>query len=197
MRAIRLATPSDARAVQEIYGPAVEHTPISFEEEVPSEDELAGRIAKGLAFAPWLALEEDGCVLGYAYASRHHERAAYRWSVDASVYVREGHRRSGVGRALYRSLFALLERQGFHAVHAGITLPNAASVGLHEALGFRAVALFPRVGFKQGGWHDVGYWQLELRPRVETPAPTLSAEALAQVPDLPALLASGLGQLRT
>ncbi len=193
MRTIRMATPSDARAVQEIYGPVVLHTPISFEEEVPSVRELAGRIEKVLAFAPWLVLEEDGRVLGYAYASRHHERAAYRWSVDASVYVRETGRRSGVGRALYGSLFALLVRQGFHAVHAGITVPNAASVGLHEALGFRPVALFPRVGFKQGRWHDVGYWQLELRPRVDPPAPTLSLEGLLRVPEFGALLASGLG----
>ena len=197
MRTIRMVKASDAGAVQEIYGPVVLRTPISFEEEVPSKEELSGRIEAALAFAPWLVLEEDGGVLGYAYASRHHERAAYRWSVDASVYVREGCRRRGVGRALYLSLFALLERQGFHAVHAGITLPNAASVGLHESLGFRPVALFPRVGFKQGLWHDVGYWQLELRPRVARPAPTLSMEALARAADFDRLLAGGLVRPQT
>lgn len=191
--ALRLATPADAAQVRAIYGPIVAETAISFEDEVPSEPETARRIEQVLAVAPWLVLEEDGVVLGYAYATKHRDRAAYRWSVDASVYVSGGRRRGGVGRALYRSLLALLARQGFHAVHAGIALPNAPSVGLHEALGFRPVAVYPKVGFKLGAWHDVGWWQLELRERSGPPAPTLAMPELLRAPDFDRLLATGLG----
>ena len=178
MKTIRMAEPSDAREVADIYGPIVAATPISFETEVPTEPEMEGRIAAALAFAPWLVCVEGERVAGYAYASRHRERAAYQWCVDVSVYVRDACRRAGVGRALYTSLFALLRLQGFYAAHAGITLPNEASVRLHESLGFRPVGVYPRVGFKGGRWHDVGWWQLPLRDRSGEPGPTLSLEAL-------------------
>ncbi len=117
-------------------------------------------------------------MIGYAYASRHRDRAAYRWSVDSAVYVHPGQRKRGVGRALYESLFALLRLQGFYAVHAGITLPNAGSVALHEAVGFRRIGTYAAVGYKLGAWRDVGWWQLELRERTGTPAePRNPAEA--------------------
>ena len=117
-----------------------------------------------LEFFPWLIAEEGGRVLGYAYASRHRERAAYRWSADVSVYVREDARGKGVGRALYTSLFAILRLQGIFNILAGITLPNAASVALHEAMGLRPLGVYERIGFKCGAWHDVGWWQYALRP---------------------------------
>ena len=189
MTTIRLATPADAAAVAEIYAPSVTETPVSFELDPPSAEEMARRMSVVLGFAPWLVCVDGDVVAGYAYASRHHERAAFRWSVDLSVYVREGFRRSGVGAALYRSLLALLRLQGFRAAHAGITLPNAASVGFHEALGFRAVGVFPRVGFKLGAWHDVGYWQLELGDRVGAPAEPLGMAALQRAPGFEAALA--------
>jgi L-amino acid N-acyltransferase YncA len=191
MRTIRLATPADARGVAEIYAPVVAETAISFEMEVPAPEEMERRIRATLAFAPWLVCVDGERVDGYAYASRHRERAAYRWCVDVSVYVRHGCRRGGVGRALYGSLLALLRAQGFHAAHAGITLPNAASVGLHEALGFRPVGVYPRVGFKLGAWHDVGWWQLELRARERAPEETLSMEALRRSHGWEAALAAG------
>jgi phosphinothricin acetyltransferase len=191
MKIIRLATPADAPPVAEIYAPIVAATPISFELEPPSAREMERRLRAVLAYAPWLVCEEEGAVTGYAYASRHHERLAYRWSVDLSVYVRDGGRRSGVGGKLYRALLALLRLQGFRAAHAGITLPNAASVGFHEAFGFRPVAVFPRVGFKGGAWYDVGYWQLELGDRVGTPAEPLGMDALARTPGFAAALAPG------
>ncbi|HEY6100775.1 MAG TPA: arsinothricin resistance N-acetyltransferase ArsN1 family B [Anaeromyxobacter sp.] len=178
MKAIRMAEPSDARAVLEIYGPVVATTAISFEAEVPAQREMEERIAGTLGFAPWLVCDDGGRVAGYAYASRHRERAAYRWCVDVSVYVRDDRRRAGVGRALYTSLFSLLRLQGFRAAHAGITLPNEASVRLHQSLGFEAVGVYPRVGFKLGRWHDVGWWQLPLLERSGEPGPTVPPEAL-------------------
>jgi L-amino acid N-acyltransferase YncA len=178
MKTIRLAAPHDAGQVADIYGPIVAASTISFETQPPSVEEMARRIAAALELAPWLVCADGERALGYAYASRHRERAAYRWCVDVSVYVRDGCRRGGVGRALYTSLFALLRLQGFFAAHAGITLPNEASVRLHESLGFRPVGVYPRVGFKCGRWCDVGWWQLELRPRSGEPAPTLTLQAL-------------------
>ncbi len=188
---IRLARPSDAPAVAAIYAPIVERTAISFELDPPSAAEMAGRIEANLRTAPWLACDQDGVLAGYAYASRHRERAAYRWSVDVSVYVRDRFRRGGVGRALYTSLLELLRLQGFHAAHAGITLPNAASVGLHETLGFRPVGVYPQVGFKLGRWHDVGWWQLPLRERRGEPAEPLAMDALRTQPGYAAALAAG------
>jgi phosphinothricin acetyltransferase len=104
---------------------------------------------------PWLAFDSDGAVLGFAYASPHRARAAYRWSVDSSVYVRSGTRHRGIAKALYGALFELLRRQGYVNVYAGITLPNPASVRLHESTGFSLVGTYARVGFKFGRWHDV------------------------------------------
>jgi len=192
MRTIRLAMPSDARSVLEIYGPFVATTAVSFETEVPSEAEMGSRITSTLRYAPWLVCVDEARVVGYAYASKHRERAAYQWSSDVSVYVRDGHRRGGVGRALYAVLFELLRRQGFRAAHAGITLPNAASVGLHESLGFHAIGVYQRVGFKLGDWHDVGTWQLELAARCGAPTPILGMEGLSSLPEV--LVASACGQ---
>src|SRR5438309_6214700 len=144
---IRMARTTDAEAMAEIYRPIVADTAISFEMDPPDAAEMDRRRSAVAAFAPWLVFDQGG-VLGYAYASKHRERAAYQWCVDVSVYVANDHRQRGVGRALYTSLFALLRLQGFYAAHAGITLPNHASVGLHEALGFGRVATYPAVGFK-------------------------------------------------
>ena len=156
---IRVASVDDAAECLEIYAPFCVATPVSFEAEVPSLDDMCGRIAKTLEFFPWLIAEQGGRVLGYAYASRHRERAAYRWAADVSVYVREEERGKGLGRALYTSLFAILRLQGIYSVLAGITLPNRASVVLHEAMGLRPLGVYTGIGYKCGAWHDVGWWQ--------------------------------------
>jgi|SRR6185312_14258071 len=160
---IRLATLADASAVAAIYRPYVEDTVISFELMPPSETMMRERMAKVLARLPWLVCERDGALVGYAYASPHHDRAAYQWSVDVSVYLRPGLQRRGLGRALYSDLFTLLVQQGYYTAFAGISLPNAASVGLHESFGFEPVGVYRNAGFKSGAWHDVGWWQKPLR----------------------------------
>ncbi len=174
---IRLATPADAAAVAAIYGPFVAGTPISFELDPPGAEEMARRICDTLAWLPWLVCERDGAIAGYAYASKHRDRAAYQWAVDVSVYVADRFRRQGVARALYEDLFARLRRQGYVLAHAGIALPNPGSVGLHEALGFERVGVFKQVGHKLGKWHDVGWWQLALGPRPLLPAPPMPPTA--------------------
>jgi L-amino acid N-acyltransferase YncA len=180
---VRLATQHDAPAIAAIYRPYVTDAVTSFELEPPNAAEIARRLQSVLALAPWLvSLDAAGDVVGYAYASRHAERAAYRWSVDVAVYIHAEHHRRGVGRALYQALFSLLRLQGFYVAHAGITLPNAGSVGLHEAFGFRPVGVYPAVGWKLGAWRDVGWWQLPLQELVATPAPPLT---LAQAQALP------------
>jgi len=160
---IRAALPSDAPAICAIYNPYVATTTISFEEETVSDADMAQRIADvDAAGLPWLVAEADGKVVGYAYATKWRVRPAYRHSVESTVYVDPAYVGQGVGRALYAALLDELRRRGLRVVIGGIALPNAGSVGLHEALGFRKVAHFAEVGMKFGRWIDVGYWQLNL-----------------------------------
>jgi phosphinothricin acetyltransferase len=167
---VRHADPDgDAGACAAIYAPYVADTAISFEAEPPSAADMTRRIERYSRTHPWLVAEDEREVIGYACP--HRERAAYRWAADVSVYVASAHHRKGVGRTLYHDLLAGLEAQGFYVACAGVTLPNEGSVGLHEALGFRAVGVYRRVGFKLGKWWDVGWWQRELRPAgSESPA---------------------------
>src|SRR5262249_14157734 len=148
--------------------PYVLENSTSFETELPDVKVIEGRIQNLQRQYPWLVFEADGKVLGYAYGCPHRERAAYQWSVETSVYIDRAAQRCGVGRALYRSLFEVLRRQGYANLYAGITLPNAASVGLHEAMGFSRVGVFSRVGFKFGQWHDVIWLQQCLSEKAPT-----------------------------
>ncbi|MBD8805490.1 arsinothricin resistance N-acetyltransferase ArsN1 family B [Pseudomonas syringae] len=159
---IRTAKVADAVTIQRIYAPIVSTTAISFEEIPPSAEGIAQRIATTLQTYPYLVAEEGGEIKGYAYASQHRARPAYRWAVDVTVYIAESARRQGVGRELYETLLPILEQQRFRAAYAGIAQPNEGSVGLHESLGFVLVGTYPEVGFKLGKWHDVGYWRLGL-----------------------------------
>jgi L-amino acid N-acyltransferase YncA len=161
---IRHADPArDGAACAEIYAPYVRHTVISLEEQPPSADAMAGRMRQISGHYPWLVAELDSGIAGYAYADLHRERAAYRWASDVTVYLAPAHHRRGIGRALYTRLFELLVRQGIYIVCAGVTLPNEASVRLHESLGFTPVGVYRRVSWKFGAWHDVGWWQMQLR----------------------------------
>jgi len=180
---IRLSDPArDAERAAEIYWPSVEDSYISFEEVAPDAAEMASRMRATLTRTPWLVAEEDdGLVVGYAYASEHRQRAGYRWSVDISAYVDAGFHGRGVGKALYAELLGILARQGFVNVYAGIALPNDASVRLHESIGMSLIGVYERVGFKLGGWRDVAWYGMRLAEP--------SGDALAGPPAEPITLA--------
>jgi L-amino acid N-acyltransferase YncA len=162
---IRTATAADAPAITAIYAPIVQGTTISFELEPPTVAEMQARISKTLERLPWLvAVNAQDELTGYVYASPHRERAAYQWAVDVSAYVHTSARGTGVGKRLYAALFTELAALGYHQAFAGIALPNAASVALHESMGFEHLGTYSNVGYKLGAWHNVGWWQKELRP---------------------------------
>jgi len=170
---IRLASPADASQIAAIYRHYVEGSVISFELEAPAAPLMAERVARVLEKLPWLVCVVGDAIQGYAYASPHHQRAAYQWSVDSSVYVHPEQRCRGLGQALYGELFGRLRALGYYTAFAGITLPNPASVALHERFGFEPVGVYRKAGFKFGRWHDVGWWQKPLRPYlVPTDIPT-------------------------
>ncbi len=194
---IRLATDNDAMGILTIYAPIVRETAISFEVTPPDVNQMRERIANTLGRFPWLVCADAEQILGYAYASAHRDRAAYQWSVDVSVYVDAQARRAGVGRSLYTSLLSLVELQGFYNAYAGITLPNPASVALHEAVGFRLVGIYRSVGYKLGKWHDVGWWHRGVRaPRVP-PDPPVEFAKIRDTPACERAVGSGRALLRS
>ena len=167
---LRFVTPADADAIATIYAPYVTETPISFETAPPTPDDMRRRIEHYTATHPWLVYEVAGHVVGYAYATRHHERAAYDWSCEVSVYVERTLHRRGIGRALYAALLEALRRLGYYNALAGVTEPNPASIGLHEAMGFRRAGVNRNVGYKDGRWWDVAYLEMSLRDAYDDPA---------------------------
>lgn len=189
---IRLAEPRDAAAIAAIYAPIVESTAISFELTPPDAAEMGRRVVELAPTHPWLVCERAGQLAGYAYAHQFRARAAYAWAAEVSVYVHADHRRRGVARGLYTALLACLRVQGFQTVQAGITLPNAGSVALHEALGFRPVGVFHQVGFKLGRWHDTGWWELALTRTDGPPPPPRPVAAVRETAAWAEALAAGL-----
>ena len=163
---VRGADPDhDAARCLEIYAPYVSGTAISFEDTPPTLDEFTARMRSYIATHQWLVVESPrGHIAGYAYASPHRTRAAYRWAVDVAIYVDPASHRGGLGRRLYGKLFERLRGQGYQVACAGINLPNDASIRLHESMGFEPVGVYRRIGWKAGAWRDVSWWQLELIP---------------------------------
>lgn len=170
---IRQAFEGDAEAIAAIYAPHVTRGVASFEETAPTAEDMRARIARIAGRYPWLVAEEEGALLGYAYADRFRDRSAYRWAVETTVYVADSAQRRGVGRLLYQALLDILRRQGFTQAIAAISLPNDSSVKLHELAGFRRAGVYRQVGWKLGRWIDVGLWQAQLREAGHAPAEPL------------------------
>ena len=173
---IRTASPKDAEALQNIYAPYVEKTAVTFEYEAPSVEEFAGRIERTLQKYPYLAAELDGGIVGYAYAGAFHERAAYDWAVETSIYVREDKKGAGIGRALYEALEQALLRQNILNANACIAYPaqedkylTKDSVLFHERMGYRMVGKFQKCGYKFGRWYDMVWMEKHLKSNPENP----------------------------
>ncbi|MCH5275840.1 MAG: N-acetyltransferase [Lachnospiraceae bacterium] len=169
---IRPATSADVKDILEVYAPYIKNTVITFETEVPSIEEFTARIEKIKSKYPYLVCEMDGKVIGYAYAAKYRERAAYKYSVEISIYVDMNHQHEGIGRALYTNLFEALKSYDCYTAYACITLPNEKSIGLHKAFGFYEIGTCHNVGYKMGRWIDVIWLEKPLK-QYDTPTATL------------------------
>ncbi|GHU72530.1 N-acetyltransferase [Spirochaetia bacterium] len=159
---IRPVKTSDALAICGIYNYYITNTVVSFEERPVGAAEMEGRIKNVTAKFPWFVWEEDGTILGYAYVNTWKERISYRYSVEDSLYIKNGMEGKGIGNKLFAHLLEAVKQTDIHVVVAGITLPNEASVAIHEKFGFKKIAQFNEIGFKMDKWLDVGYWELIL-----------------------------------
>jgi phosphinothricin acetyltransferase len=175
-------------AIAAIYAPYVRESAISFEIEPPAAAMIAQRIASTVETHPWLVADCGDEVVGFAYAGKHRERAAYRWTVDVTVYVGAQMRHQGVGRALYLALLEILRQQGFRPAFAEIVLPNPGSVRLHETVGFKPLGVHKDVGFKLGRWHDIGYWRMGLADGTAQPVEPVPFATFRQAPEFAAAL---------
>lgn len=175
---LRIATPADAISMLEIYTPFILNTGITQEVDLPTVEEFRQRIETGSRNFPWLVAEEEGKLLGYAYASKHRERAGYQWCVETSIYIHPEAYGSGIARQLYLTLLRFLQHMGYHNAYAVITLPNPASIRFHEKTGFEYFTTFEKIGFKLGQWHDVGWMRYTLKGHTEPPQPPISFHQL-------------------
>ena len=169
----RIASTRDAAEILDIYAPYVRSTAFTFESEVPSVEEFTKRIENYLQKFPWIVCTVNNKIVAYAYASTHRERTAYQWTCESSVYVGENFRARGIGKEIYQVLFHILKHQGIRNVYAGITLPNDASVALHEKCGFEHFATYDHIGYKLGTWQKVGWWRLLINSLDKEPSPPI------------------------
>lgn len=179
---IRIAEAGDAAAIHAIYAPAVTAGVATFETELPGVAAMRERIVARLARYPWLVWDDAGQVLAYAYASRFRERAAYDWIAETSIYVRKDSQRRGIARRLYAALLEAMRLQGINQAVGVITLPGAASVQLHESMGFEPAGVWRSAGYKLGQWWDVGVWQKSLQAPLDPP-PAVTPFATLRVSD--------------
>ena len=159
---IREAMPSDVPAMLDIYREYVERTAVSFEYLTPTVEEFTRRLEEHKQMHPWFVWEEDGAVLGYAYAGRAFERAAYEWNAEISCYLKK--RGQGIGKRLYTAMERILQKQGYRKIFAVVTSANAASIGFHKAIGYKEAVVYRDVGFKHGAWYDVIWLEKLLCP---------------------------------
>lgn len=178
MYTYRLCELKDAQSVSEIIGPYILHTPVTFEMTLPSVVDFEERIRTNGAFFPWIVVEHDAEVVGFAYAVKHRVRQAYQWSVELSVYVKEAYRSKGLAKDLYDRLTALLKEQGIYNAYAGITLPNEASIKFHKKMGFEDVGVYKEIGWKLDKWHDVLWMGKTLQEKLNEPSHPISINEL-------------------
>ena len=193
---IRMAAEADAEQMLAIYAPVVRETVISFEYEPPSLPEFRERIRTTLERMPWLVCDNDSEIAGYAYSSPFRTREGYRWACELTIYVHPGYHRCGIGRALYTSLFRCLALQGYCVAVATITIPNPASIALHESMGMRRVGTYEKVGYKHGQWLDDGVWQIELQPMPAEPDPPVPWQQIAGSAQWREAISAGLAYLK-
>jgi L-amino acid N-acyltransferase YncA len=170
MALVRIASPSDAQQLLDIYAPYIYTTAFTFETIAPELNVFAERITKGLIKFPWIVYEIEGSIAGYAYASAHREREAYQWSCETSIYISKAYQGKGIGRVLYKLLLSFLQQQGLVNVYAGISLPNEPSIALHEKMGYKHFATYDNIGFKFGKWQSVGWWCVQVNEHKNNPA---------------------------
>lgn len=168
---VRLATAADAGGMLKIYGHYVLHSSATFEYEIPSEEEFARRINAVIPDFPWLVCLCGGAIVGYAYAHKHRERAAYQWSPESTIYIAAAHHGTGIAQIMYRTLFTMLKMQGFYNVYASVLSTNTSSNKFHLAAGFEWIGLFKNIGYKLGEWHSNNWYQLHLSSHILNPPP--------------------------
>ncbi len=192
---IRLATEDDAEEMLDIYAPVVRDTVISFEEQPPSIEEFRSRIRSVLERMPWLVCVIGGGIAGYAYATPFRTRPGYRWTAELTVYVHPSYHRRRVGRAIYTALLRCLAGQGYCTAVAIIALPNPASIGLHESLGFRRTGVLENIGFKHGKWIDDDVWQMDIQPGSSAPTEPVPLNDFVGTPEWAEALECGAAVL--
>jgi len=180
---LREAQLSDVPQIREIYSPFVLHHHISFEEEVPSLEEMEKRWSNITSFFPYFVCvdtskDTTSNIAGYCYATKFKERKGYRWAAEVTIYIRDGYHRKGIGRALLLCLCESLKSQGCYTAHANISLPNEGSVALHESCGFKKVGECANLGYKAGAWRVVGWWQLSIAAPIDNPQDPVPYNAL-------------------
>lgn len=166
---IRLVRPDDAEAIRTIYAPYITDSAISFEYEVPTAEEFRARVERISSFYPYIVAEEEGKIVGYAYAHEDMDRAAYQWNVELSIYLAPEATGKGIGKKLYKILLELLRLQGIKNAYACVAVPNPQSEGLHLSVGFRTVGTFTWTGYKHGAWQNVTWYEKLLGPYDENP----------------------------
>lgn len=171
---LRIAELDDAEQMLAIYAPYVKNTRVSAEYEVPTCEVFQERIRETEKQFPWIVCEIDGEIVGYGYASRHHARAAYQWSVETSIYVKNTFHRQGIASTIYKALFEILAWQGFYNIFVGITSPNEKSFQFHSAMGFVDSGSYQNTMYKFGKWCDVHWMAKSLREHMGEPKPTIS-----------------------
>lgn len=176
---LRFATPDDSLQILGIYAQYIE-TPVTFECALPSQKEFSRRIADIFQFYPYLVCEEDGKIMGYAYAHRHMEREAYQWNAELSVYLDRSSTSRGIGKKMYTLLIEILKLQGVKTVYGGVTAPNEKSEALHKSLGFHVAGTYHKAGYKAGKWHNVTWFEKAVSEYDPFPQPVISITGVPQ-----------------